>query len=113
MSITEMQEYIDYAAEQETEYKKRGKRNGNSYKRKIEEKKRLNKLYKQMNEKFYIPTGAYYDENKGRIVRCWNSRNAKTPAYLKKNANRKVRHSDDIGRKGNYKKLYDVQYGLY
>ena len=112
MSITELQKYIDYEAEQETEYKKRGKRNGNSYKRKIEEKKRLNKLHKKMNENFYISTGVYFDEKKGRLVRCWNSRNAKTPAHLKKSANRKVRHSDEVGCKGNYKKLYDVQYGL-
>ena len=113
MSITEMQEYIDYDAEQETEFKKRSKRKGNSYKRKIEEKRRLNKLYKQFNDRFYNPTGAYYDEEKGRIIRCWNSKNCAMPSYLKKSANKKVRHSDNIGNKGNYKKVYEIQYNIY
>lgn len=85
------------------------KRNGNGHKRRLNDLRRLRKLYAETMHSF--GRGAWYDESKGRIVKYSFSHGGRgnKSTYAKRESNRKVRHGDKTVcyRGGQYRKLFD------
>jgi hypothetical protein len=74
------------------------------------EKRKLKALY-ECRPKGYFPSGAYFDEEKGRIIRYYRS---SLWGYLRGKASRRVRRlpigSEDaeLPQHGGYKRYFDV-----
>lgn len=83
------------------------KRNGNGHKRRLNDLRRLRKLYEETKHSY--GRGAWYDEAKGRIVEYSFSDCSNKSSYAKRASNRKVRHSDNTVcyNRGKYRRLYD------
>ncbi len=78
-----------------------------AYKQAQNRNKRLLKTYRKTKYKYCA--GVWFDEEKGRYVKCTASN---TPGYVKslrKIGNKKVRKAKDVGNFGAYKKLYDYK----
>jgi hypothetical protein len=71
----------------------------NRYARKQVDKQKLKKL-----------RSVYYDEHKGRYIKCyWSSRSKDAKRF----SNRKVRHTKDIGTGNNYRKYWQYEWYVY
>lgn len=82
-----------------------------SYKRKQEDKRRLETLYSKTRNK--CSGGAYFDKQKGRIVKYSLSDGSDYKRYLKNLSNRKIRKSNIKLDNGDYKKLFDYWWILF
>lgn len=83
-----------------------------SYRRSRERNRRLRKLYRKT--RFSYGRGAWFDNDKNRIIRYYPSTSTGYTKYLRRLANRRVRRTKDLPRKGNYyKKLYDYWWELF
>lgn len=81
------------------------------YHRAEERNRRLKKLCDETKNS--CGSGAYYDENKNRYIKCCARNTPGYAKYLRKISNRRVRKSD-IPLKGcSYKRLYDYWWELY
>lgn len=71
------------------------------YYRKRYDKKKHIKIYNQLSNRWYYPSGVYYNENKNRYIRYWRGKRSK---QLKIVSHRKFRrkHNTSINTKGNY-----------
>lgn len=82
-----------------------------SYQTKQEEKIKLKKLYEKTKNS--CRAGAYYDEDKDRLIKFSPRRKSKYTKYLRKVANRKVRrYSEDLSY-GSYRKVYDYWWEIF
>jgi hypothetical protein len=82
-----------------------------AYKQAKNRRKRLVKTYEETKHKY--GSGIWYDEDRGRYIRCTASN---TPGYakiLRRICNKKVRKSADVGNFGVYRKSYDYKWTLY
>lgn len=79
-----------------------------SYKRKIGDNHRLRKTYRATRNSCLV--GVYYDKRKGRLIRFYQSRNAK---YLRRCGSKKVPKSKMVLQHGMYRKVYDYWWKLW
>ena len=79
-----------------------------SYRRSAERNRRLKQLYDKSWR--HYPPGAWFDERKGRYVRCYRPPHSKR---LKNQCNRRVRRAkaEDV-QNGRYKKVSDFWWTL-
>ena len=86
-----------------------------SYQESVERNRRLKKLLNETKHSF--AKGAWYDEDKGRIIKYSPSRNSKYPKYLKQRSAKHFRknyNNDDYLMQGNtYQKTFDYWWELY
>ncbi len=67
------------------------------------------KLKKLLDDtKHQYGAGAYYDEDKGRIIQYWFKKK-----YLKQVAAKVARKAKDISNGSLYKRVYDLWWGLF
>lgn len=79
-----------------------------SYRRKKEDKRRLNKIYTTAGNAWFI--GAYYSDKKDRIIRIYQGKMAK---YFRKYTNKKVRKEKDLAQHGKYRRVFDYWWNLW
>ncbi len=86
------------------------------YKRKLQDKKRMEALYKETGaERWFIFTGVYRDSKKGRMVQIWRSHKSDMPRFYKRQAAKAVRNlpQDEAPANGaSYRKSYDYKWEL-
>ena len=82
-----------------------------SYQRTNENKNRLRKLLQHTSHK--CVGCAYYDADKGRIVRIMASNTPGYTKYLRRRSNKRVRGLDDIANGTSYKKVFDYKWELF
>ena len=86
-----------------------------SYKRHAEDQKRMKKLLNNFKGNHLWTTPVYFNENEeGKIYyyRIYKTRNS--IKYLKHQSNIKIRrYKGDLKKRGNFKKVYDIQYLFY
>lgn len=86
-----------------------------SYKESEDRRKKLNKLLYETKHSY--GSGAWYDEEAGRIKKYSASDNSKYPSYLKKHSarlyRRKYKKSEILLQRGDYKKTFDYWWMLY
>lgn len=79
-----------------------------SHRRKMEEKRKLKRLYKQTQ--YSSRAGAYYDEDKKRYMRWYAPRIGK---YYRRISNKKVRRKKYLVNGNTYKRYFDYWWELY
>ena len=80
-----------------------------SYKRKIEDQKRLKKL---ADDNIHYISGAYFDEDWGCYRKYRSYHNEWSKTYARRYVRRKLKKAD-FGEKGNsYKKIYDYWWSI-
>lgn len=82
-----------------------------SYHGSKERNRRLKKLYGETKTQY--GAGAYYDEDKKRLIKYSPRKNSGYAKYLRKVANRKVRRNKDNLKYGSYRKIYDYWCELF
>ena len=86
-----------------------------SYKECVERDKRLKKLLRETEH--YYGSGAWYDEEAGRIKKFSFSDNSKYPRYLKgrsaRNYRRNYKNKDYLLQGNMYQKTFDYWWELY
>lgn len=79
-----------------------------SYKRSVYDKRKIKNLYEKTKNSCL--KGAFYDKYKGRYVRYGLSDNGKRfIRTLKSISNRKVRRTQNIFNRGQYKKIWPIK----
>ena len=79
-----------------------------SWQRSRETRRRLKKLSRATEHK---SIGAWYDPDNGRYIKTNDCEFRK--GYLRMIANRRVRHAQNVGSGGMYKKVFDYWWELY
>lgn len=79
-----------------------------SHRRKMEEKRKLKRLYKKTQ--YSSRAGAYYDEDKKRYMRWYTPRIGK---YYRRISNKRVRRTKYLVNGNTYKKYFDYWWELY
>ena len=75
----------------------------------LETKKRNEHLYTETMR--HYGSGVYFDEEKGRYIRCWQPRRAK---YVKNKCNRAVRrYKGPLNTKGAYRKISEYWWEIW
>ena len=80
------------------------------YKRSVEEKEKLQKLYEQTKNTY--GNGAYYDEQKHRIIKYWAA-GPGTGKWLRRLGNKRLRHLGRAYKGGEYRKVFDYWWELF
>lgn len=86
-----------------------------AYKQAKNRKKRLQRTYDEIKNMkgHYTGAGVWIDEDRGFLYRYSASN---TPGYaklLRRIGNKKVRHSKDILKHGDYRRVYDYKWTLF
>lgn len=81
-----------------------------SYKRVEQRKKRLEKLYNETKHGY--AAGVYYDRRKERYIRYYRG-NKWLKVHCSRITRRKLKDTEAIYNRGQYKKLYDYWWELY
>lgn len=80
-----------------------------SWQRSTETKRRLKKLHE--NTIHHYGAGVWYDEKKGRYIRCWQPRRAQ---WVKNQCNRAVRrYKGTLPTKGSYRKVAEFWWNVW
>ena len=81
-----------------------------SYHRSRETRRRLRKLSR--NSPGYSPSGAWYNEEKGRYIRFYARGSHGSTKWLRTVANHKVRRAKNVPQGGGYRRVYDYWWEL-
>ena len=81
-----------------------------SHRRSRETRRRLKKL--SVSSPRYTPSGAWYDEDKGRYIRYYARGSHGCTKWLRTVANRKVRRAKNVLQGGGYRRVYDYWWEL-
>ena len=80
-----------------------------SYKRKLEDNRRLHRLYEQTF--YHYGRGVYYDNKKHRLIKWDNPQNKKK--FIKRYANHKVRKYLNTPNHNGYRKIFDIWWQIW
>lgn len=81
------------------------------YFRKIEDKKRLKRLYSKTKNQ--CSCGVYFNSHKKRYIKYSISDCSCAPSFYKKASNRRVRYSNNVGNHNAYKREYEYNWKIY
>lgn len=79
-----------------------------SHKRKVGDKRRLRKTYRQTQNSWLV--GVYYDEDKDRLVRVYQGSMAK---YFRRRTNKRLRKEETTLQHGKYRRIFDYWWELW
>lgn len=78
-----------------------------SYRRSIEDKRRLEKLHNETRNSYFA--GAWYNEKKGRYVK-YTCHDEWFKTYSRRIVRRKLKNNEDLIHGNSYKKIFDYKW---